>query len=275
MRSYKTKYSQTALYILLLIVIFIVMGMAKRCGHSDKLPVMNQGESIGDTIDVAILYGPLSYYVYDDTLGGLNYELLLKMEKDLKRPVKLWPVTRLAEALDLLEQKKYDMLASLPADSFIKERFLTTRSVYFDRLVLLQLKNNDGTVRIKSILDLGADTIYVEKDSPAVSRLANLSDETGNNLPVKEVDLSEEYLCMKVATGSFPLAVVSEKTAEKMQRQYPELSFENPISFNQFQVWVLPLSDTLLLQQTDNWLDTCLNSDYYKTLLESYKTQIL
>lgn len=270
MRNYKTKYTQTALYILLLIAVFVVMGVTKRCNTAIPLPKLTQGNSQGDTLDMAIVYGPLSYYVYEDTLGGLNYDLINRMERDLGRPIRLWPVAELNDALDGLQNNKYDMLASLPADSEIKQRFLTTRSIFHDRLVLIQLTKSDGSKKINSALDFNKDTVFIEKGSSAALRLKNLSDEIDNEIPIKEVNLSEEYLCMKVAAGEFPLAVVNEQTAKRMKKQYPALSFDNPISFTQFQVWLLPMSDTLLLKQTNNWLDTVIQSDSYNTLLKRY-----
>ncbi len=270
MRNYKTKYRQTALYLLLLIAVFAIMGMTRRCNTASPLPNLGQGSSKGDTLDVAVVYGPLSYYLYGDTLGGLNYDLIKRMSEDTGRPVKLWPVTDLNEALSSLQKNKYDMLVSLPADSAVKKQFLTTKSVFLDRMVLVQLMDSLGKTRINSPLDLGQDTVFIEKGSPAALRLSNLSEETANSIPVQEVSLSEEYLCMKVAVGEFPLAVVNEKTAQKMKEQYPQLSYENPISFSQFQVWLIPQNDSILLRETDKWLDSCLNSNYYKALLKRY-----
>ncbi len=274
MKHYKTKYSQTALYILLLIAVFVVMGMTRRCNTAVPLPPVAQTSSSGDTLDIAVVYGPLSYYVYSDTLGGLNYDLLRKMAEETRRPVKLWPVAELQEALNSLQEGKYDMLASLPADVGIKEKFLTTRSVFLDRLVLIQLKDTLGNTNINSPLDLGNDTVFIENGSPAALRLDNLSDEIATRIPVKEVNLSEEYLCMKVATGEIPLAVVNEKTAQKMQQQYPRLSFDNPISFSQFQVWILPQKDTTLLKQTDVWLDSISATETYRHMLEKYELKV-
>ncbi len=270
MRNYKTKYRQTALYLLLLIGVFFVMGMTKRCNMLSPLSSLPEGQSKGDTIDVAIVYGPLSYYLYDDTLGGLNYDLINLMSKETGRPVKLWPVTDLNDALTSLQKNKFDMLVSLPADSSVKKQFLTTKSVFLDRMVLVQLQDSMGVTKVKSPLDLGKDTVFIEKGSPAALRLSNLSEETANPIPVKQVNLSEEYLCMKVAIGEFPLAVVNEKTAKRMKEQYPHLSFENPVSFSQFQVWLIPHNDSTLLELTDKWLDSCLNSPIYHDLLRRY-----
>lgn len=271
MKPLKAKYGQLSLYVVLLVAVASIMAGAKRCNQSTPLPLITHGDSKGDTIDVAIVYGPLSYYLYDDTLGGLNYELLLKMGEDLDTPVKLWPVVSLHEALQRLENGTYDMLASLPLDNSVKQRFLTSKSVFLDRLVLVQLADSSGNVKVTSALDLGNDSIHIQKGSPAAARLDNLSDETGTRIPVKQEDaLSEEYLCMKVATGDFKLAVVNEKTASTMKKTYPRLAYDNPVSFTQFQIWALPRGDTARLAAVDRWLDSIQQTPYYKNLVKIY-----
>lgn len=271
MKRMSHKYSQTLLYVALLIVVVILMAFTRRCSNTDPLPMLVQGESTGDTIDVAIVYNPLSYYVYDDSLGGINFDLLRMMQADLHRPVKFWPVVSLHDALIRLEKGKYDMLASVPSDNSIKKRFLSTQSVFLDRLVLLQLADSDGNTRIRSALDLGEDSIYIPKDSPALSRLENLSKEIATKIPVVQTDyLSEEYLCIKVAKSEIPLAVVNEKTAVAMKESYPLLSYDNPVSFTQFQVWLLNRADTMLLKTTDRWLDSVKNTASYRSLIHRY-----
>ncbi len=273
MKRYLTKYRQTAVYALILLFILLLMGFGRRCSRGlDLLPV-REGNSGGDTIDVAAIYGPMSYYIYEDTLGGLNHDLLLRMSRDLKTPVRLWAVSNLNSAIDGLEQGRYDILASLPSDSTVKSRFLTTRSIFLDRMVLILLSDSDGNVPVKSTLDLGNDTVRIQQGSPVGARLARLSAETGNQLRIKEEPLSEEYLCMKVASGDFPLAVVNEKTARKMKERYPRLSYDTPVSLTQFQVWLLNPHDSLLLQGIESWLDTFLNSDEGKTLIDRYQNE--
>ncbi len=271
MRRLTPKYGQTILYALLLVAVVMLMLFARRCGTTNPLPSLKAGDSAGDTIDVAIVYGPLSYYLYEDTLGGLNYDLLRMMEKDLRQPVKLWPVVSLDDALYRLKKKSYDMLASLPSDNSVKQQFLTTSSVFLDRLVLVQLTDPEGNQRINSALDLGNDTIFIQKKSPAASRIANLSKEIGSEIPVCETEnLSEEYLCMKVASGDIPLAVVNEKTAQTMKKTYPNLSYNNPVSFTQFQVWIFSKSDTLLHTRVNNWIDSVSHTPDYRSLVERY-----
>lgn len=272
-RKLRPKYFQTILYIILIAVVVTTMTLTKRCSNSSPLPPVVAGGSAGDTVDVAVIYGPMSYYMYGDSLGGVNLDLLKAYASSSGRELKFWPVVNLHDALDKLEKGSFDMLASLPADNSVKKRFLTTESVFLDRLVLVQLTDTNGNTKIKSALDLAGDTIVIQKDSPAASRLTNLSNEIGEEINVvKNEKLSEEYLCMKVAQGEIPLVVVNEKIAEKMKIKYPRLSYDNPVSFTQFQVWILPKGDSVLLHDIDNWLTDFLKSPGYRTIIDKYKT---
>lgn len=244
------------------------MGITKNCSTLN-LPEMKYKQSGGDTLDVAISYGPLSYYLYDDTLGGLNYDILRYFQNQTSSPLKLIPVSNIDKALSQLEQNKIDLVAALPADYNLKKRFLTSESIYLDRLVLLQ--NLEREKKINSVLDLGEDTVMVSKGSPALARLLNLRDETGIDIPIKEMeDLSEELLCLNVVINKNHLVVVNEKIAKKMQAEYPILSFENPISFTQFQVWLFNKNDTLLMKKIDNWFNEFKFTEEYKDLLRRY-----
>lgn len=271
MKPLRPKYGQTIIYVVLLVVSFIAMTMTKRCTSISSLPEITQTKSSGDTIDVAILYGPTSYYLYSDTLGGINLDMLQAFEKETATPLKFWPIINLHDALSRLENGKYDMLASLPSDNSVKQRFLTTRSAFLDRMVLIQLSDTSGKTPIRSALDLSGKTIHIQQDSPAAMRISNLSKEIGDSIYVKnEPEMSEEYLCMLVATEKIPLAVVNEKTAKKMQSQYPRLSYDNPVSFTQFQVWLMNKNDTVLLHKVDKWLESFQSKPSYRNLIDKY-----
>lgn len=271
MNPHKPKYGQTLMYVLLLVAIVALMGMTRRCAGGDTLPALQRGNSAGDTIDVAVIYGPMSYYLYADTLGGVNFDLLTAFGRQMGRPVKMWPVVTLEDALGKLDDGTFDVLASLPSDNTVKERFLTTKSVFLDKMVLIQLSDTSGEVKIKSALDLAGDTVHIQSDSPSGARLTNLASEIGAPIVIKEEkDLSEEYLCMKVAKGDIAYAVVNEKTAEAMSRKYPRLSYDNPISFTQFQVWLLNRNDTALLSSLDTWLEDFRQRPDYQQIMSKY-----
>lgn len=270
MKRFKAHTGRMAIYIILLAGVGMLMGGLRTC-KSTPLAALQQGNSGGDTIDAGILYGPLSYYIWNDTLGGLNYDMLRALSSHLNRPIKFWPVVNITEGLQRLEAGRFNLLASLPAGRALKHRFLSTKSVFLDRMILVQLPLPDGSLRATSALHLAGDTIYIPFDSPAKSRLENLSREIGEPVAIKESkDLSEEYLCIKVAKGEIRYAVVNEKTAASMKRRYPALNIDNPVSFTQFQVWVLSRTDTVFLNQIDTWLEDYQATQAYKKLLERY-----
>lgn len=257
------------LYIVLLGAVVLIMGLSQNCRHKLEPPV--DGFSGRDTLDVAIIYGPLSYYMYGDTLGGINYDLLRIYEKQCSIPVKFWPVVDIKESFNKLESGAFDMLASVTADYSIRKKFLTTESVFLDRLVLVQLEGNPKHKLVTSALDLAKDTIYIAEGSPADSRLENLSHEIGEQINIVALkNMSDEYLCIKVAKGELPLAVVNEKTAMALQKTYPNLSFMNPVSFTQFQSWLLPLKEKDKFNKVNNWLKDFKTTDNYREIINKY-----
>lgn len=213
-----------------------------------------------DTIHAAIVYGPNSYRVLisedgNDSIVGINYYMLKDLENKLGVKIELSPIIDREEALSKVEAGTYDILASLPADNYLKQNFLTSNEVFLDRMVLIQKRNPNGTLSVASALDLEGDTVHVEKGSATTRRLENLQKEIGGTIHiVEEPGQSEEYIAMKVGTGIWKYAVVNEKIAEEMKAQYPALDYSTPISFTQFQVWVLPHGRDSLLNQINRFI---------------------
>lgn len=256
----KPQRAKVVVYFILLLLVIIAMtairvSINRQAGNSETAEA-------ADTIHAAIVYGPTSFRVLEskdgnDSIIGINYHLLSLLQDSLGVPVVKHPVINRDEALAKLASGEYDILASLPADNHLKKNFLTTEEVYLDRLVLIQKKSTDGKLKVKSALDIEGDTIHVEQGSAATRRLENLQKEIGGTIHIKEESgLSEEYLAMKVGSGTWNYAVVNERTAQDMQALYPDLDFSTPISFTQFQVWVLPLSGDSLLSKVNNFLSS-------------------
>jgi ABC-type amino acid transport substrate-binding protein len=70
-----------------------------------------------DTVDVALLYSPMGYYVYADTLGGYNYDLLRDIASAEGVAMRFWPANDRYDALRMLENGRYDMFVSLSCDT--------------------------------------------------------------------------------------------------------------------------------------------------------------
>ncbi len=249
-----------ALYILLLIAVFVILGVLRNCKGPDTLAPVEKGNSAGDTLDVAVVYGPGSYSISGDTLSGNNYRRLTQLKDSLGWKLRLWPVVSATETLPALEAGQYDIIASMPSDTDLKKRFLTTREVWLDKLVLVQRKI-EGEKSITSALDLAKDTVYVESGSAAERRLHNLMREIGDTIYIKsEEGVGEEYLGIGIATGRYKYAVINEQTAKLLKEgRYPELDINTPVAFTQFQVWVLRGNETDLLKRLNAALDSLEN----------------
>ncbi len=257
-RETKPRTMQIAVYALLLIIVIIAMFGLR---HMSKGHAIHDNSVKEDTIHAAIVYGPNSYRVLtsedgNDSIIGINYHLLKELEKELGTKVVLYPVIDRDDAMEKVRTGKYDILASLPADLYLKENYLTTGDIYLDRMVLLQKRQPNGTLSARSSLDLDGDTIHVEKGSAAKRRLENLQKEIGGSITIiEEPELSEEYLAMKVANGSWKYTVINEKTAEQMKAQYPDLDYSTPVSFTQFQIWIMPQGRDSLLNLVNKFLE--------------------
>lgn len=256
---HQTRKSAPWIYILLLFIIIGAMLALRFISKNDNVAKANAaGDS--DTIRAAVVYGPGSYQVLtasdgSDSIAGVNYHLLKALQDSLGVPVELHPVIERDDALKKVASGYFDILASLPADNYLRENFLTSDEVSLDKLVLIQHRNVDGTLPVTSALALAGDSVHVEKGSAAVRRLENLSKEIGEPIIiVEEEGLSEEYLTMKVAAGTWRYAVVNEKTASNMKAVYPDLDYSTPVSFTQFQVWVLPQGHDSLLNKVNYFI---------------------
>ncbi len=261
------------LYLLLLAAVAGAMCALHICSLESGQPDVRAGgeASQGDTLDVALVYGPASYFMYADTLGGYNYDLLRLISVSEGVPMKFWPVGSLREALRQLRSGRYDMLAALPVDAGYKDKFMYSEPIYLDRQVLVQLRDEHGGVRATSALDLAGDTVHIEQDSPIAARLANLSHEIGDTIYVVEhPDLSAELLVLKVQSGGLRYAVVNEQIAAPLVAKFPELDISSPISFTQFQSIVVAPGDSVLLHRLNGWLGRHLASPGVTELRSRY-----
>lgn len=270
MRGNSSKYLQGAAYVMLAFIFVFIIGIARNCG---RIQYNNEvyGNSGGDTIDIAIIYGPGSLYYYLDSLTGINKEIADEFSSAIERPIKIWPIVEPDDGMSKLEKGSYDILASLPLDNNIKNRFPVSESIFLDKLVLIQLSDSLGTKPITSSLDLNGKTVSVTAGSSAAQRMKNLAKEIGGNITVLEIpETSDELLTLQVANGSIPLAVVNERVAAELSRYYPDLKFDSSVSFTQFQVWLFNPEDSVIFNRFNVWFEDFRSTDKYLQILDSF-----
>ena len=244
------KRGQMILYLALLAVVVACMVALSMC---DK-PVVNAEDrpSGGDTLDIAIEYSPVTYYTYEDTLGGYNYDLLRMMADSVGYPMKFHPVVTLEKALKGLEEGRYDIVvAQFPMTARDTARFAFTDPIYIDQQVLVQQR---GRQAIHSQLDLAGDTVWVVKGSPMIGRIASLSREIGDTIYVHVDELyGPEQLMMMVSAGEIRYAVVNRSIARAMASRLPNLDCSVAISLSQFQSWMVAKDRQSLCDSLNLW----------------------
>ena len=249
-REHLARRGQMILYLTLLAMVVACMVALSMC---DK-PVVDAPSrpSGGDTLDIAIEYSPVTYYTYDDTLGGYNYDLLRLMSERMGCPMKFHPVVTLEKALGGLEDGHYDIVvAQFPMTAGDTSRFAFTNPIYIDQQVLVQSRDRK---LIHSQLDLAGDTVWVVKGSPMVGRIASLSREIGDTIYVHADDMyGPEQLMMMVSAGEIRYAVVNRSIARAMASRLPNLDRSVAISLSQFQSWMVTKQRQSLCDSLNQW----------------------
>ncbi len=242
---------QTLLYVALLGVTIALMVMLSRCDQ--PRPAAIDHPSGGDTLDVAIEYSPITYYSYDDTLGGFDYDLLRLISQHCGRPMKFHPIVTLSRGLEGLNDSTYDVLvAQFPTTVDGRERYLFTNPIYIDKQVLVQRAQNG----IKRHFQLAGDTVWVVKGSPMKERIEGLSREIGDTIHVMtDPTYGAEQLLLRVAAGEIKYAVVNQSIARIMAEKVPGLDISIDISLSQFQAWVLRKNNQALCDSLNRWID--------------------
>lgn len=241
-----------------LAAVAFAMALLRQCSHNTESPFSREYEkSGGDTLDVAIEMAPGIYSIAGDSISGRDYGMLTKMSAEIGRPIKFHPFVPLRHALDGLSQGQYDIVAaSLPATSNLRDSFLLTSPVYLDREVLVQRRDSASAPAITSQLQLASDTVWLASDSPLAHRIANLSQEIGDTIYVRQSEqYNAEHLVILVAAGKIRLAVVNEDIARRMLPDYPGIDISTPVSFTQFQTWALRKDNAPLAQEVNAWLE--------------------
>ena len=258
---------QTLLYVALLGVTIALMVMLSRCDQ--PRPAAIDHPSGGDTLDVAIEYSPITYYSYDDTLGGFDYDLLRLISQHCGRPMKFHPIVTLSRGLEGLNDSTYDVLvAQFPTTVDGRERYLFTNPIYIDKQVLVQRAQNG----IKRHFQLAGDTVWVVKGSPMKERIEGLSREIGDTIHVMtDPTYGAEQLLLRVAAGEIKYAVVNQSIARIMSDKVQGLDISIDISLSQFQAWVLRKNNQALCDSLNRWIDAAkANHDLFEQLNTRY-----
>lgn len=213
--------------------------------------------SLPDTLRVATLYSPTSYFIYRDEEMGYDYTLVRQFAADKGMVVDLTVAPSLPAMIEMLDSGKVDILAyEIPVTAEYRRSVLPCGPENFTHQVLVQpRKDTDSFISDETQL-IGRD-VYVEAASKYQYRMENLNEELGGGVNIHVIDrdtLITEDLISMVSEGEIPLTVVDSDIARLNKTYYPDLDVSLPLSFPQRSSWGVAPSAKWLADSVDSWL---------------------
>lgn len=219
-------------------------------------------------------YNSISYHADGDTISGFHYELLNTFAQSKGLKPEITPEMSFTKRLEGIQKGKYDILANSTAvTTESKDSLLFTQPILLNKQVLVQRKpeGENDSLYIHSQLELARKTLHLVKDSPAILRIRNLSNEIGDTIYIKEVEkYGPEQLLAMVAHGDIDYAVCDESIARASLDDFPQLDIETAISFSQFYSWGVSKHSPALLDSLNAWLKDYIQTPAFKQLRKKY-----
>ena len=212
-----------------------------------------------DTLRVATLYSPTTYFIYRDEPMGYDYSLVNDFAKAKGMVLELRVARSMSEAVAMLDSGSVDLLAcGVPVTSQYKGRVVACGPELLTTQVLVQPKVK-GEPAITDVTQLPGKDIYVEQGSKYEQRLRHLDQELGGGINIHAVDsdsLIDEDLLQMVSDGKIPLTVVNRDVARLNATYYPDLDVSLEVSFPQRSAWGVAPQRAWLADSVNAWMAT-------------------
>ena len=237
---------------LLLIFSFLA---ATSCRHqATSVSGLSTG-TLPDTLRVATLYGPSSYFVFRDEKMGYDYHLVNRLGRDKGMVIDLTVAYSLSSMMEMLDYGLVDLIAyEVPVTAEYQTIAIACGPENSTKQVLVQPKGHNI---ITDVTELSGKDVYVEKDSRYQFRLQNLNEEIGGGINIHPIDrdtISGEDLIKMVSSGDIPLTVVDSDVAQLNQTYYRNLDITLPVSFPQRTRWAVSKTNSWLADTINAWI---------------------
>lgn len=215
-----------------------------------------EARPLPDTLRVATLYSPTSYFLYRDQEMGYDYSLVTQWAEEKGMVVDLTVAPSMARLVEMLDSGDIDLAAyEIPVTAEYRQQVVACGPEYVTTQVLVQpLK--DGKPEITDETQLIGRDVYVEAGSKYDYRLRNLDSELGGGIRIHEVDrdtLITEDLVGMVSDGTIPLTVVDSDIARINKTYYRDLDVSLPLSFPQKASWGVAPGNEWLADSVNEW----------------------
>ncbi len=255
--------------ILVLAIAMVATGFAG-CNKGQR----SEEKPLPDTLRVATLYSPTSYFSYRDEEMGFDYTLVKQFAEDKGLVLDLKVAPSMSKMIEMLDSGEVDLLAyDIPITAEFKGSVLPTGPVNNTSQVLVQPKHANLDSLITDVTQLVGRDVYVEKNSKYQYRLENLNEELGGGIVIHTVDrdtmITEDLIDM-VSRGMISLTVVDSDIARLNKTYYKDLEITLALSFPQRHSWGVSPSKPWLADSINNWMDTEKSRKSMDELLKKY-----
>jgi membrane-bound lytic murein transglycosylase F len=229
------------------------------CGsgqNSDRQADSVSVAKLPDTLRVATLYSPTSYFIYREEQMGYDYSLVSNFTQEKGIVLDLQVASSLESAVQMLDSGLVDIVAyEVPVTDQYNKIVVYCGPQSLTSQVLVQPRSAN---RISDVTQLVGQDVYVEKNSKYQQRLQNLNDELGGGIKIHAVDrdtLITEDLLEMVSKGDIPLTVVDSDIARLNKTYYPQLDITLELSFKQRSQWAVAPEKAWLADSINAWFD--------------------
>lgn len=225
-------------------------------------------------LHVTTEYNSIGFYIEDDTIQGVHYELIQAFARSKGWKAVVEPMMSFNDRLQGLNEGRFDIIASdISATSELKDSLLLTSPITLNRQVLVQRKKDEAnnSLYIHTQLDLAQRTLHVVKGAPSILRIQNLGNEIGDTIYIEEIDkYGPEQLIAMVAHGDIDYAVCDESIARAAADSLPQIDINTAISFTQFYSWAVSKQSPALHDSLNHWLKQFLNTAESRRIYKKY-----
>lgn len=226
-----------------------------------------------DTLRVATLYSPTSYFIYREEEMGYDYSLARQFAQDKGLVLDLHIATSLGQMIQMLDSGQVDLLAyEIPLTGEFKQGIIHCGPQTTTHQVLVQPRQPRDSLITDPTQLVGRD-VWVEEGSKYQYRLQNLNSEIGGGITIHTINrdtLITEDLIDMVSTGQIPLTVVDSDIARLNATYYRDLDVSLPLSLAQRASWGVAPSAQWLADSIDAWLGQPKPRQQSASLLKRY-----
>lgn len=227
---------------------------------------------IPDTLRVATLYSPTSYFIFRDEEMGYDYSLVRSFAQSKGVTLELEVVPALSRAVEMLDSGLVDIIAyQVPVTAYYRDMVYPCGPESYSSQVLVQ--RIDDQTPVRDVTDLVGREVWVERDSKYMHRLENLNDELGGGISIRVIDrdsIMNEDLIEMVSKKEIPLSVVDNTTARLNRSYYTDIDASLEVSFRQKSRWGVSPNRAWLGDSITAWFDAEGTRMENATLLKRY-----